>query len=305
MTVFVLGGDGFIGQHVCRAIAASGHESVVCVGRRELPRVPMAGIEYRQLDVDVGPLASVGLSRGDAIVHLASSIVPRTALHDEASVITASAASTMALAREAAALKARCLVLASSGGTIYGPRTSPASENDACMPEGFYAVQKLVLESLCRLSLRGSKTKFVSLRVSNPFGPGQRTDKPQGLIGHLFAAMVRKHAFLVSGDGTQVRDYVDVRDVAEAFRLAVDYCGEHQVFNVGSGIGRSVLDVIRCVERVGGSPLALTFSPCAAGELRYSVLDPELSMRELGWRNSRQFEVSLGDYWEGYLEELK
>lgn len=298
MTIFVLGGSGFIGRHVCRRFVEDGSESVVSVGRRDGSQEDIGGLRYAKLNVDVGRLAEIGVGEGDTVIHLASSIVPRTALEDSAAMMAASVSSAMAIGQECVRLGVERLIYTSSGGTIYGARQVPADEQSACFPVGFYATHKLVVESALRLCVLGTGTRLVTLRISNPFGSGQRLDRPQGLIGHLLASVRKGTSFMVSGDGSQVRDYLDVRDVAEAYWLASRYGGECQVFNIGSGIGRSIVDVITSVEQCCGVQIVRHVGPRSHDELSYSVLNSCLARRELAWQPCRDFRASLAELWD-------
>lgn len=294
----MLGGDGFIGRHVCQRLLGCGSVPVVCVGRRRSPYVPMAGVQYATLDVDTGKLADIGVTKGDTVVHLASSIVPRTALDNSTAMMAASVASAMSIGQECVHLGVERLIYTSSGGTVYGERVSPADEQSPCFPIGFYGTHKLIIESALRLCVQDTRTQLVTLRVSNPFGPGQRIDRPQGIIGHLFASVRAGVTFYVSGDGRQVRDYLDVRDLAEAYFLVSRYSGAHQVFNIGSGIGRSINEVIKSVEECCGIQVDRGYSPRSSSELSYSVLNSDLARKELSWEPRRGFESSLVEFWQ-------
>ena len=127
--------------------------------------------------------------------------------------------------------------------------------------------------------------------VANPFGRRQRVETAQGAVAAFFSKAMNGEPVEIWGDGSVVRDYIHVSDVAEAFARAVNYDGERSVFNIGTGIGTSLNELVDLIERALGREVARVYRPSRRFDVPVSILDNSLARRELGWERR----VTLGE----------
>jgi UDP-glucose 4-epimerase len=134
---------------------------------------------------------------------------------------------------------------------------------------------------------------FLSLRVSNLYGPGQYGDRGQGIVATAIWRSLKGEALELWGSGSAVRDYVYVQDVARAFACATAYAGASEIVNVGSGIGHTVRDVIQCVERVLREPIEVKWRPSRRTDVPRNVLKVSRARELLGWAALTSFEAGV------------
>src|SRR5262249_51773286 len=125
--------------------------------------------------------------------------------------------------------------------------------------------------------------RSVTLRVGNPFGERQRPDSGQGAVAAFLDRALRGQPIEIWGDGNVVRDYIYISDVADAFARAVDYSGPRNVFNIGSGLGTALNDLIAMIEVVIGKPIIRNHRPARRFDVPVSVLNNALAVKELKW----------------------
>jgi UDP-glucose 4-epimerase len=180
-------------------------------------------------------------------------------------------------------------VFSSTGGAIYGECDGPADEDHPRNPLSPYGVSKLAAEEYISAYSRLYGAGHVSLRYANVYGPRQDPHGEAGVVAIFMNRLAESGTPRIFGDGTQTRDYVYVGDVVAATLAAAGHPGG--VFNVGTGVETSVLDLYAGIQRVAGLEREPEFAEPRQGELQRSVLDPSRAERELGWKPLR----SLGD----------
>jgi UDP-glucose 4-epimerase len=285
----VTGGAGFIGSHVVDALLARGDEVHVvdslATGKRE--RVP-PGATLHERDIRE-PLEDLFRElRPEAVFHLAAQADVRVSVERpdyDASVNVLGTIRVLEAARQVGAQ----VVFSSTGGAIYGECTSPAPEDKAREPLAPYGTSKLCGEEYLATYNRLYGTNHVSLRFGNVYGPRQDPHGEAGVVAIFLGRLLAGGAPRIFGDGSQTRDYVYVGDVARATLAAVGQAGG--VFNVGTGVETSVVDLFAACRSVAGVDLDAEHAAARAGELQRSVLDPSRAADALGWRS----ETSLGE----------
>jgi UDP-glucose 4-epimerase len=292
----VLGAAGFIGRHTVREFLERGYR-VTAVARRDRAAADLP--EHPRLQYCAGQLRDEEFVRGllhraDVVVCLAPNSLPATSNEDLVTEIGTQVQTTLRIAEMAHQAGARNFVFASSGGTVYGlDSPTPIPETAQTRPRNAYGVSKLAIEHYLRImrDLRGLRT--VALRIANPYGVGQNAASGQGFIA---MAMRRAHSgepLAIFGDGKAVRDFLYVRDLAEAIVLAAEYEGAEPVMNIGSGLGYSLLEIAGLVEEITGRRLRLKFESNRKIDVGRNVLDIGLALRELGWRPRTPIEAGL------------
>jgi UDP-glucose 4-epimerase len=192
------------------------------------------------------------------------------------------------------------VIFASSGGTVYGSGSkSPIREDAELRPVSAHGIAKLTFERYLSLYAAGGAFDYRILRISNAYGPGQRSDRPQGLISVGFSRMHRREPISVWGDGSVVRDYVHVDDVVSAAAAAAGALPPKapRVFNVGSGRGHSVSEVLAVMSEVAGVHPEVLYLPARTFDLPHVVLDPSLAERTLRWTPRVDLERGLRETW--------
>lgn len=304
LRVLVLGGGGFIGKRVVARLASWGATiRVLDLNKREnTGSLDDKCVEWITGSVFDETLVATAARGCDAAVFLASNSLPASANSDLSAEIAQHVRPSVRVAEICQAEGLNSFIFASSGGTVYGlDSTVPLNENSRTLPRNAYGASKLAIEHYLRIlgSLRGIRT--LSLRISNPYGPGQLAIRGQGFIA---AAM--QHAFSgepmhIWGDGSVIRDFLYVDDLAEAIRRSVLYKGQSAAINIGSGVGFSLLEIVRKVEAATDRKICLTFDPSRVIDVASNVLDVSESQRELGWKPSTNLEEGLfltANWWQ-------
>ncbi len=277
----IFGGLGFIGRYTCRAFAEVGYRVTVVDYTEPEADYPfptvVAALDQPDLYVDQ-------LRTADVVVCLASSNLPATANTNLAIDIEKNVQSTVALAELCAEHGVESFLFASSGGTVYGDGASvDIREDTPSMPINGYGASKVAIENYLRVLARMTSLRVRSLRISNPFGLGQDPRRKQGFIAAAVNAALTGEELSIWGDGSVVRDYIHVADVAQAFVAASDYDGGFTEFNVGSGSGLTLLEVLDETEQAFDTEIRVSFEPGREFDVPANVLNIERSGSQLGW----------------------
>lgn len=280
-TVALIGSSGFIGSNLAAELLRSNVE-VASLGRLGLAT---QGEVVREIDA----------IKPDVVVHLASNLIPgsteREYLDERADLMAATAFLADRLAE-----RGILLVYLSSGGAVYGPAPGETlSESQECAPINFYGQAKLEVEAYLRFAARTLGLRYLVVRPSNPYGPGQDPRSGQGLITVLIDRAMRGEPLEVWGDGSVVRDYIHVQDMCRAIVHLLEAGVEDQVVNIGSGVGHSLLEVVEIVERNLGHQVQLSFKEARPVDSPRAVLDVA-RMRGHGVAEPRSLDLGVRAY---------
>jgi UDP-glucose 4-epimerase len=288
--VLVTGGAGFIGSHVVDLLIDLGHTVFavddMSTGREEnLARAVEAGVRLEKFDVRAREFRSfVRTVTPDVVVHMAAQADVRRSVRDPIEDADQNILGTLSVLEAARAAGTKSVLIASSGGTIYGePRRLPVSESARSRPTMPYGISKRVLADYATFYETAYGLRTGSLALGNVYGPRQDPHGEAGVVAIFLGRMLRGDTPVIYGDGTQVRDYVYVGDVADAFARAVE-SPSAGIVNIGTGRGTSVLKLFKACARAVGYRGKPSFEQPRLGELHESVLDVGLAAKVLGWK---------------------
>jgi UDP-glucose 4-epimerase len=295
--VLVIGGCGFIGSHVVDCLLQGGVEVRVLDRRPEAFRPPLPDVDYVLGDFADTAQVFEALAGMDAVVHLASTTVPATSNLDPVADISGNLIPLVRLLEVMRSAGVRKMIYLSSGGTVYGvPQTDPVTENHPLNPISSYGIVKIAIENYLFMEQALHGLQPVVLRASNPYGPRQGHTGIQGLIGTHLWRLARKEQIEVWGDGSVVRDFLHVKDLAALClrALQADITG---IFNAGSGEGASVAEVVEKICATVGGDVTPLYKPGRNFDVPRVVLDVTKAEAELGWQRQIPLEAGLAETW--------
>jgi len=324
--VLVTGGAGYIGAHTCVALLEAGHEVVIAdnlcnahesvLGRIErVAGRPLAGFHRMDVRDDAALAALFGAYRFDAVMHFAALKAVGDSVRDPLGYYDNNVVGTIAVARAMHAAGVHRLVFSSSA-TVYGdPVAVPVREDFPTAPTNPYGWSKWMMEHVLReVALADPRWSVAILRYFNPVGAhpsGLIGEDPQGVPTNLMpyitqVAVGRLPELQVFGDdyptpdGTGVRDYIHVVDLAQGHVRALEYMeGRTGVtcVNLGTGRGYSVLEVVRAFAAASGRTIPYRVVPRREGDVAECWADPSLARALLGWRAERGLDEMCADAW--------
>jgi UDP-glucose 4-epimerase len=311
----ITGGHGFVAQALARRLTELGQDVVLLVRTaspsRADPTDPTDRAEGAAVVVaDLRDRAAIARTIADGgfdgVVHLAALTRVRDSIADPVGYFETNLSGTgyllAALDDEAKRTGRPARLVFASTGAVYGTREGRLDENEPTRPAHPYAAAKLAAEQLIGFQAATGRLAAISLRCFNVAGalPGLPDRDLSRLIPKTLAvAAGTAERLQINGDGSALREYTHVADVAEAYALALAAvtAGQHRVFNVGSGTGVSVSQVVDAVRRESGRPIPIEWRPAAA-ESRMLIADSGLIRAELGWspRHS-ELQQLIADGW--------
>ena len=297
MNYLVLGGDGFQGYHLCRRLLEKGN-SVRVFDRTSFNKDKLTGLGG-SLDWIVGDFGEPGfldaaVSNMDVVFHLICTTVPKTSNDDPAYDVMSNVVPTLRLLEKVRTTGIKKIIFFSSGGTVYGaPETLPIAEHHPTRPICAYGIHKLAIEKYLHLYHVLHGVDYAIVRIANPYGTNQSVDRGQGAIAVFLHKMFAGQPVEVWGDGSVVRDYIHIDDVVEAVVQLIAYKGTHKIFNIGSGRGLSINEIIAIITGVLRRRPMIRYQPGRAMDVPANVLDIRRAEQELGWHPKISIEEGI------------
>jgi UDP-glucose 4-epimerase len=296
----VTGASGFIGSRLVSRLADEPDIAVRAL-TRTLASTPVAHnvrAEWTEGDLASHLDCAAFVDGLDAIVHLAHTNTPFTSNKDLPGDAALNVLPTVTLLQ--AILDARTkphVIYASTGGALYrGEVRRPFDEDSPVEPTTSYGIQKLMGEHYLRLGAREGWLTATSLRIGNPYGVLLPAERRQGFVGVALSRLLEGRPVHVFGDADNVRDYVHLEDVMRMFELALEQRDGWNVYNVGSGEGRTVREVLALLQEFSGISGDIRYEPLTADSRRlppWVVLDCTKARRDLGWEPRVSFTDGL------------
>ncbi|MEN8727236.1 MAG: UDP-glucose 4-epimerase GalE [Sulfurovum sp.] len=338
MHILVTGGAGYIGSHTCILLIEAGYHVIVLdnfsnASKESINRVEkIVGKEITLVEGDIrnrDDLHKVfNAHKIDAVIHFAGLKAVGESVAEPLKYYDNNIHGTIVLCEVMAEHDCKSIVFSSSA-TVYGdPHTTPIKENFPLSTTNPYGRSKLFIEEMLRdLYISDNRWKIVLLRYFNPVGAhisGTIGEDPHGIPNNLMpfiaqtAVGKREHLSVLGDDydthdGTGVRDYIHVMDLADGHVKALDKMGNFDqvmTINLGTGNGYSVLDMVKAFEKASGKQVPYTIAPRRAGDIAKCFADPSYAKKILGWEATRSIDEMCEDSWRwqsnnpnGYKEE--
>jgi len=288
MQAVVTGATGFIGSHLVDGLLGAGYR-VKALGRQLPGLISPEAQAHPGLTLAAVTLADrlalkQTLEGAQVVFHLASSSLPQTSNRDPQADVLVNLLGSLNLLEAARLNAVQRFVMVSSGGTVYGvPREVPIPETHPTDPICSYGISKLAIEKYVALYRQLHGLQGLVLRVANPFGPRQRLDATQGVVPVFLGRALKGESLQIWGDGTTVRDFLDVGDVVDALLAAARYQGDEHLFNIGSGQGLSLNQLVSLLEAQLQRSLNVEYLPSRGCDVPTNVLSIARARQALGW----------------------
>jgi UDP-glucose 4-epimerase len=309
--LLVTGGAGYIGSVVTAQLLEAGHETVVLddcsKGHDDVVPAGARFVRGTLRDDAERVLAEGGF---DGVVHLAAKSLVGESVQNPGLYFSENLGGTLALLEAMRRTAVSRIVFSSTAATYGEPESTPILETDKTLPTNPYGMSKLAVDTALTEFARLHRIGAVSLRYFNVAGAyrgiGERHDPETHLIPNVLAvAAGTKESVNVFGedyptpDGTCVRDYIHVADLAVAHQLALNACapGSHAIYNLGNGSGYSVREVIDVCREVTGHPIPVVTGPRRGGDPAVLVASAAKIQAELGWKAERDLRAMVADAW--------
>lgn len=281
----LIGGSGFIGINLCKALMAKGYNVSVASRQGErlsrleklFPTINIVPIDFtlavewheilKNIDVVYHMISTTNPSNKDLFYDFSSNVLPTIKL------------------LEACVESSVEVVYFSSGGTVYGlPRYLPIDEKHRTEPISAYGIHKLSVEKCLEYYGRTYGMKYRILRISNPYGAYQDCNRNQGVIAVFLSRILKRECIEIWGSGNAIRDYVYIDDVVALCLNLLNYKGGEKIFNVGCGKGYSLKEVIDILKYKINDSIQVKYLSSRIQDVPANVLDISLAENELNWK---------------------
>jgi UDP-glucose 4-epimerase len=296
-----LGGRGFIGSHLIGALLKRGY-FVRCFDRPNIQPLNDSHLHDDRFELFEGDFVSEAdvagaLAGCDSCFHLVSTTLPKSSNADPVFDVESNVLGTIRLLAQATQSGLKKIVFVSSGGTVYGvPDQIPILETHVTDPVCSYGISKLAVEKYLHLFHVLHGLDYTVLRLANPFGEGQRVHASQGAVAVFLGKVLRGEPVEIWGDGSVVRDYVYIGDVVNALLAALERTTEQHLFNIGSGRGHSLNELLQSIENVTGRRADRRYLPGRQFDVPVNVLSIARAREFLDWSPKVSFENGLRNF---------
>jgi UDP-glucose 4-epimerase len=301
--ICVIGGSGFIGGYVVRRLLATGRK-VTVVGRKNISPFGDEVTYLYKADNRPDRLLSE-LKDIEEVIDLSYSTTPKTSFENPVQDIIENLQVTVELLEQLIKSNIKKLIYVSSGGTVYGQAAStPITEDHRTYPLSPYGITKLAIEKYCQMYHGIHKLPVTIVRPANAYGEGQIAFRGQGFIATAIATIIKGEDIKIYGAEGTIRDYIHADDIAAGIISALDHGEPGECYNIGSGIGRSNIEVVRALESIlgaSGYKCNYQYLPHRPFDVNTNILDSSKLKSVSGWEPAVDFNTGLSKTIQWYL----
>lgn len=285
MKITILGAAGFIGTNLAIALAKQNQlllvdESIDYFTDNPVTNTP--NVKTLIMKFDKNADFNKALKDANLVFHLISTNNPTTSNKDIGIELEDNVGITVNILEACRKNNVNKIVFLSSGGTIYGEGKCPLSEDDPTNPITTYGIQKLAIEKILYLYNYLYSIDYRIVRLANPYGPYQRPNGKLGAITTFTYKVLKGQSIEIYGDGSNVRDYIYIDDAIMAIINVSTKDTKYKVYNIGSGKGTSLIDVIECIKKQLKLEVKISFSESRSVDLKQNYLDSSRYIEEFG-----------------------
>lgn len=303
----LLGGAGFIGQNLARLLLTTNNQ-IIIYDRNISEKILDTNILEKCQIVEGNFFEDNNLGKYvnnvDCVVHLISSVSPQTSMCDIYSGYEKDIKKAIELCELCKNNSIKRIVFISSGGTIYGNgniNIKKYSEDMQTNPINNYGIIKLTIEKILLMYNEIYNMENIILRVSNPYGVWQNPQKNIGIISVFLDSIMKDKEVIIYGDGNTIRDYVEIDDVCKAIESVISYKFKQDVcpiFNIGSGVGHSINDILKTIEKITEKHANVEYLPSRAIDVKSNVLDINKAKKILNYTCNTDIESGIRKFIE-------
>ena len=281
--IVITGGNGFLGSFLIGKLLERGYKNI-CVLSQSKER-PFPEITYIVCDLEKDEIAiKNSIKKNDIVVHLACSTAPSTSENDRTKDVRSNIIGTLTLLETCVAKKIKKFIFASSGGAVYGHDSRKNfTETDSLEPKNSYGAMKVALEKYIGVFSHLYGMNHAILRLSNLYGRKIPSGLQNGAVDIFTARAKSGEKINIWGNGETVRDYIHVSDAVDFFILAIEKEEISGTFNVGTGIGTTLNEIVEGIKIATGKKLRISYHKARSVDVKYSVLDISKA-KTTGWR---------------------
>ncbi|GAC1369504.1 MAG: NAD-dependent epimerase/dehydratase family protein [Aquirhabdus sp.] len=306
MRVLVLGGNGFIGSHLVDALVARGDEIDVVGLAPNLYNIFLTQsqkVQYHQGNFSNIQFLTPLLERADVIFHLISTTIPATSNQNPIADIQDNLVATVQMLEVLRHLPSKRLIYISSGGTVYGtPQHIPVPESHPLDPKNSYGIVKVAIEKYLHMYADLYDVSSVVLRLANPYGPRQMKIGVQGFIATVLMSELQSKPITIWGDGKVIRDYIYIDDVVGLLQRVAER-NEIGTYNVGSGEGYSLLNILKTANEITQKDIQVNYLPSRNFDIPEIVLDIHHVCKTFDWKPEISLIQGMSKHWQ-WLQQL-
>jgi UDP-glucose 4-epimerase len=301
--LLVLGGSGFIGSNLIGTLIENGHSITNFDRPGTSPNQFHTYPSYRFVPgylSDNSHLRNVfNQEPYDCIVHLVSSLIPSSGYDEFFNDRDVNLTAGYEIVKNMISNGCRKIIYFSSGGTVYGNNGKEInSEDDQLCPQTYYGYSKLAMEEFLRFSSRIHPINHLIVRPSNPYGSGQNLFGKQGLITVALGKILQNQPIEIWGDGNVIRDYLHISDLSQAIATLVDSDSINEVFNIGSGVGHSVNQIVEIIHEVSNRTTEVIYKPSRPVDIPVNILAIDKLKQKTGWQPRVDLKSGIALLWK-------
>lgn len=309
-TCLILGGNGFIGAQTAKALLENDYNvKILSDFRTGISNIEsiVDKIELIKGNFLDHTIIKKAIKDVDFVYHNIYTTNPQNSITNPTYDVESNVIGTINILQQLVQADIKKIIFASSGGTVYGePLKVPVSEDYPTNPICPYGISKLSIEKYIQYFNYVYGLDYTIFRYSNPYGIGQNPSKGQGVIPIFLSNIARGKSPVIYGDGSVIRDYVYVKDIADVNLMAISESkkSKEHIFNVGSGTGTSLNELIDIMSIVVGNTIVPKYVDVRKGDVSKIILDITRIKKEYGWEPKTSLVEGIRNTWE-WVKHIK